>query len=233
MKRSVSVLLGLLVAGGAALLLSIELTPKPAAHATAAPRAVPVLAATATAQDVPIILRGLGTVTAYNSVALRSRVEGAITQVNFREGQVVHKGDLLIQLDPRPYQAALDQAKATLTRDQATLANAKTDLARYSDLLKRNFSPEQQVATQKTTVAQSEAAGESDAAAIQAAQLNVDYAAMQARRSTASPASGRSILAMLVQANSQQIPGDGDPDSADLCCLHAGGGRYRRASAPR
>ena len=202
MKRSITVLLGVALIGAIAYAVVVETKPKSVApHAGPAP--VPVTAATATARDVPIILRGLGTVTAFNSVALRSRVEGNITAVNFREGQVVHAGDLLIQLDPRPFQAALDQAKANLTRDQATLANAKTDLERYSNLLKRNFTPEQQVATQKTTVAQGEAAGQSDLAAIQAAQLNVDYAALR------SPIDGvtgiRQIdIGNLVQANSQQ-----------------------------
>ncbi len=183
-------------------------TTEPAAKAAtskdaSAPRPVPVLAAKASARDVPVILRGLGTVTAYNSVALRSRVEGNITAVNFKEGQTVHQGDLLIQLDPRPYQAALDQAKANLTRDQAMLANAKVDLARYSNLLKRNFSPEQQVATQQTTVAQNEATGQADQAALEAAQLNVDYAALR------SPIDGvtgiRQIdIGNLIQANTSQ-----------------------------
>ena len=148
-------------------------------EAKPAPKPVPVLAAVAQARDEPVILRGLGQVTAFNTVALRSRVEGNITQVNFREGQVVHAGDLLIQLDARPYQAALDQAKANLTRDEAALSNARVDLGRYSELLKRSFTPEQQVATQKTTVAQSEAATQSDQAAIQAAALNVEYAALR------------------------------------------------------
>ncbi len=178
-------------------------TTKPVARAAPAPKPVPVLAVEATARDVPVILRGLGTVTAFNSVSLRSRVEGNITAVNFKEGQAVGKGDLLIQLDPRPYEAALDQAKANLTRDQAMLANAKVDLARYSNLLKRNFSPEQQVATQQTTVAQNEATAQADQAAIQAAQLNVDYAALR------SPIDGvtgiRHIdIGNLIQANSQQ-----------------------------
>ena len=186
----------------AAFALSIE-NVEPVARATPGPKPVPVLAVDAKAENVPIILRGLGTVTAFNSVALRSRVEGNITKVNFREGQVVRAGDLLIQIDPRPYQAAVDQAKANLTRDQAALANAKTDLVRYSDLLKRNFSPEQQVATQKTTVAQDAAMAQSDEAAIQAAQLNVDYAALR------SPIDGvtglRQIdIGNLIQANSQQ-----------------------------
>jgi multidrug efflux system membrane fusion protein len=171
--------------------------------AKAPPPPVPVMAVKAEAKDVAIILRGLGTVTAFNTVAIKSRVEGAITEINFKEGQYVHTGDLLIQLDARPFEAVLDQAKANLAKDKATLANAKVDLARYSDLLKRSFAPEQQVATQTTTVAQNEAAGQSDEAAIKAAQLNVDYAALR------SPIDGvtgiRQIdIGNLIQANSTQ-----------------------------
>ena len=128
MRRLFDTASALGVGGLALLVAAVAFVPKPAASPRPPVKAVPVLAAKAEPQDVPIILRGLGTVTAFNSVALRSRVEGAITQVNFREGQVVRAGDLLIQLDPRPYQAALDQAQANLTRDQAALANAKVDL---------------------------------------------------------------------------------------------------------
>ena len=187
MKRVITVVVALAFAGGAAYVVASRVLVSrtaakdvsSSARSESRPKPVPVLAVAAVARDVPIILRGLGTVTAFNAVSLRSRVEGAITRVNFREGQSVRAGDLLIQLDPRPYQAALDQAKANLTRADATLANSKTDLTRYSDLLKRNFTPEQQVATQKTTVAQNEAAVQTAAAAVQAAQLNVDYAALR------------------------------------------------------
>ncbi|MDR3462119.1 MAG: efflux RND transporter periplasmic adaptor subunit [Beijerinckiaceae bacterium] len=170
----------------------------------AAPPAVPVTAATAQKADTPVIVRGLGTVTAFATVALKSRVVGAITQLNFREGQMVRTGDLLIQLDPRPYEATLEQAQANRVKDQAALANAKVDLDRYADLLKRNFAPEQQVATQKTTVAQAEAAIAADEAAIKAAQLNVDYAALR------SPIDGvtgiRQVdLGNIIQANSQTL----------------------------
>ena len=197
MKRSVVAIIGLGLLGASDYAVAVSSMPKQPNNTGATPKPVPVAAVKAAARDVPIILRGLGTVTAFNSVALRSRVEGAINKVNFREGQIVHAGDLLIQLDPRPYQAALDQAKANLARDQATLANAKTDLVRYSDLLKRNFAPEKQVTTQQTTVAQGEAAAQSDAAAVQAAQLNVDYAAVRSTsaiscRRTASRISSRS-----------------------------------------
>jgi multidrug efflux system membrane fusion protein len=119
------------------------------------------------------------------------------------EGQYVHTGDLLIQLDPRPYQAALNQAKANLLRDEAALANAKIDLARYTELLKQHFAPEQQVATQQTTVSQDQAVLQGDEAAIQAAQLNVDYTALR------SPIDGvtgiRHVdIGNLIQANSER-----------------------------
>jgi membrane fusion protein, multidrug efflux system len=173
-------------------------------QAQAGPAAVPVLVATAEAKDVPVILRGLGTVQAFNNAPLKSQVGGAVTQINFKEGQDVRKGDLLIQLDPRPYEAVLDQSKAALAKDQAALANAQTDLQRYSKLLAQNFTPEQQYETQKSTVAQDQAAVANDQAAINAAQLNVDYAAIK------SPIDGvtgiRQVdIGVLVQANSQTL----------------------------
>ncbi len=170
---------------------------------TAAPSAPPVQAALSEARNVPIIVRGLGTVTAFNTVSVKSRVQGSITQVNFREGQEVHTGDLLFQIDPRPYQAILDQAQATLAKDQANLANAQKDLGRYADLLKRDFAPEQQFTTQQATVAEDQSATKSDQAQVDAARLNVDYAAVR------SPIDGvtgiRQVdLGNLVQANNGQ-----------------------------
>jgi membrane fusion protein, multidrug efflux system len=202
-RRSLTVLIATLALGAGVFTLSKVTAPKPAENTNTVPKPIPVTAVEAKAEDVPIILRGLGTVTAFNSVALTSRVEGNITQIKFTEGQFVHTGDLLIQLDPRPYEAALNQAKANLVRDQAALANAKIDLARYTELLKRNFTPEKQVATQQTTVSQDEAVLLADEAAIQAAQLNVDYTALR------SPIDGvtgiRHIdIGNLVQANSER-----------------------------
>ena len=206
MRKSFMVVAGI-VACAVAVAVVLEVRARTSAVATAksqGPPTVPVLVATAGTQDVPVILRGLGTVEAFNTAPLKSRVEGAVTQINFKEGQEVHAGDLLIQLDPRPYQEVLDQAKATLAKDQALLANAKTDLQRYAKLLTQNFTPEQQYATQKSTVAQDEAATQNDEAAIKAAQLNVDYASIR------SPVDGvtgiRQIdLGVLVQANSQVL----------------------------
>ena len=151
------IVMSALLASAVAVVVVLQVRARTSAGAPATsqgqPAAVPVLIATAGTQDVPVILRGLGTVQAYNTAPLKSRVEGAVTQINFKEGQEVHAGEILIQLDVRPYQAALDQAKATLTKDQALLANAKTDLQRYSKLLAQNFTPEQQYATQQSTVA--------------------------------------------------------------------------------
>lgn len=163
--------------------------------------AVPIKTAVAEARDVSIILRGLGRVEAFNSVAIKSRVEGHITKINFREGQTVHAGDLLIQIDPRPSQAALDQARAVLAKDRAALANAQTDLQRYGKLLTRNITPEQQYTTQKSTVAQDDATLQNDQAQVEAAELNVGYA------SITSPIDGvtgiRQVdLGNLVQVNS-------------------------------
>jgi membrane fusion protein, multidrug efflux system len=207
MRKSIIVMSGLVACAIAAVVvLQVRArTSSDAATSKGQPApAVPVLVATAATRDVPVILRGLGTVQAFNTAPLKSRVEGAVTQINFKEGQDVHKGDLLIQLDARPYQAVLDQAKATLTKDQALLANAQTDLQRYTKLLAQNFTPEQQYATQKSTVAQDQAAGQNDEAAIKAAQLNVDYASIK------SPIDGvtgiRQVdLGVLVQANSQTL----------------------------
>ena len=162
--RSLFILAVALALGAGAFALSGSMTSKPEERANTGTRSVPVTAAEANAQDVPIVLRGLGTVTAFNSVALTSRVEGHVTQITFKEGQ--YTGDLLIQLDPRPYQAAVNRAKANLLRDEATLANAKIDLARYTELLKDNYTPEPQVATQQTTVSQDEAASQGAEAAI-------------------------------------------------------------------
>jgi membrane fusion protein, multidrug efflux system len=202
-RRYLSVLIAALTLGAGAFVLVNATTSKPTARANTSPRPVPVMATEAKATDVPIILRGLGTVTAFNTVALTSRVEGNITQIKFKEGQYVHAGDLLIQLDPRPYQAALDQAQANLARDEAGLSNAKVNLQRYTELLKKNFAPEQQVANQQATVSQDEAVLQGDQAAIEVAQLNLSYTSLR------SPVDGvtgiRHIdIGNLVQANGER-----------------------------
>lgn len=166
--------------------------------------AVPVMAATAGASNMPVIIRGLGTVTAFNTVSVKSRIVGNVVGINFKEGQEVKAGDVLVQLDVRPYQAVLDEAQATLVKDQANLANARTDLTRYSDLLKHSFAPEQQVATQKATVVEDEASVNNDKAMIDAAKLNVEYATIR------SPIDGITGIRQvdfgnLVQANTETL----------------------------
>lgn len=136
---------------------------------------IPVEAAKVARTDVPVYLTGLGTVQAYNTVTVTARVDGQIDKVAFTEGQEVKKGDLLVQIDPRPYQAQLDQAVAKKAQDEAQLANAKLDLQRYSSLARQDFASRQQVDTQKMQVDQTTAALKGDDATIEAAQLNLSY----------------------------------------------------------
>ena len=136
---------------------------------------VPVTVTTAKKQDVPIWLRGLGTVQAYYSVQLRPRVDGTLMQVPVTEGQDVKQGDLLAVIDPRPYQALLDAALAKRQQDQAQLANAQADLARYASLVRQDFASRQQLETQAATVKQMSATVTGDEAQIEAAQLNLSF----------------------------------------------------------
>jgi multidrug efflux system membrane fusion protein len=116
--------------------------------------AVPVIATTVQQRAFPIVLTGIGNVTALNSATVRSLVTEQILSIDFKDGQFVKKGQLLGQLDPSTYQAQLDQAEANLARDQAHLENAKINLGRYIPLQKQGFAPEQQVATQQAQIAQ-------------------------------------------------------------------------------
>ena len=148
--------------------------------ATAPVPPVPVVAQTVKSGDVPIYLRGIGFVQAYNTVVVRSQIQGQLTQIPFTEGQTVHPGDLLAQIDPRPYQAQLDQATANRVRDQAQLANAQANLQRYLPLLAKGFATPQLVDTQKAQVAQLAAAVKADEAVIESAQLELGYARITA-----------------------------------------------------
>jgi len=148
----------------------------PQAIAQTATPGVPVTAGTVAAQDVPIFLHGIGTVQAYNSVAIRSRVDGQIIRVDFKEGQDVKQGDPLFQIDPRPYQAALEQAQAAKQKDEAQLAGAKQDLDRYAKLLGTGYQTRQSYDNQTALVAQLQASIKGDEAQINTAALNLSYA---------------------------------------------------------
>lgn len=144
------------------------------------PAAVPVAAARAVRGDIPVYYNGLGSVTPYYTVAIHTRVDGQLMDVRYREGQFVHAGDLLAEIDPRPFQVQLEQAEAQLQRDQALLANARIDLARYAALTKENAIPRQQYDTQVATVGQDEGSVKSDQAAIDNAKLQLAYCRIEA-----------------------------------------------------
>jgi multidrug efflux system membrane fusion protein len=148
-------------------------------HAGAAKaRAIPVKIATVRKGDFPVYLTGLGTVQGFNTVVVRTRVDGQIDRIAFKEGQLVQKGDLLAHIDPRPFQAALDQAKAKKAQDEANRANANLDLQRYTKL--GEFATRQQTDTQRSTVQQLTAQIEADDAAIANAQTQLDYTNIRA-----------------------------------------------------
>jgi multidrug efflux system membrane fusion protein len=141
----------------------------------AAPRAVSVAIAQVQRQDVPVYLSGLGSVTAFNTANIKSRVDGQIMKVNFREGQNVKKGDLLIEIDARPFQAQLDQMQAQLFRDQAQLRDAQLNLQRYTALIPSGSIAQQQVDTQKALADQLEGTVRTDQAQIENAKLQIVY----------------------------------------------------------
>lgn len=141
---------------------------------------VPVVFAMVKQEDVPIILNGLGTVQAENSAVIRSRVMGILQSVNFVGGHFVHRGDLLAQVDPRPSQAALDQAVAQLERDQSNLLNAQVNLSRDVSLLSRGFATEQQVTNEKSQISQLQSSIKSDQAGVENAKTQLSYTSLVA-----------------------------------------------------
>jgi len=148
----------------------------PPAAAQIAGQAIPVTAGTVAVQDVPVFLHGIGTVQAYNTVAIKSRVDGQIVKINFKEGEEVKVGDPLFQIDPRPYQSALETAQAAKEKDEAQLVGAKLDLDRYEKLLAPGWQTRQSYDQQKATVEQFQAAIKGDIAQIENAKLNLGYA---------------------------------------------------------
>ena len=159
-----------------AAILLIVLGPGASVQAQSAGSAgVPVTVVSPVREDVPVLARAIGTVQAFQSVLVRARVDGTLDKVLFTEGQQVRPGDLLAQLDPRPYQAALDQAVAKRAADAALLANARSELVRYADLAQSQAASRQRLELQRANVAQAEANVQGGNAAISAAQLNLDF----------------------------------------------------------
>jgi membrane fusion protein, multidrug efflux system len=159
------------------------------------PGVVPVVVATAQKGDLPVYYNGLGTVTAFNTVTVRSRVDGQIVKINFTEGQTVHQGDALVEIDPRPYQVQLEQAEGQIAKDQAQLRDVQVDYERYQLLFKEGVIPKQQVDTQQAQVGQYEGAIKADQGVIDNAKLQIVYAHITA------PITGRVGLRLVDMGN--------------------------------
>ena len=165
--------------------------PVPAAK----PKAIAVDVATVNRADVPVYLEGLGTVQAFYTVTITARVDGQIEKVAFKEGQDVRKGDLLVQIDPRPYQAALGVAIATRDKDRALLANAHRDMDRYAELEPEDLASKQTVDTQRALIAQLTAQIKGDEAAIDNARTQLEYTTIR------SPIDGRTGIRQVDPGN--------------------------------
>ena len=176
----------------------------PQAVAQTAGQAIPVTAGTVAVEDVPVFLHGIGTVQAYNTVAVKSRVDGQIVKINFKEGEEVKVGDPLFQIDPRSYQSALETAQAAKEKDDAQLVGAKLDLDRYEKLLAPGWQTKQSYDQQKATVEQFQAAIKGDTAQIENAKLNLSYADIR------SPIDGR-LGARLVDTGNLVHASDNTP----------------------
>jgi len=192
-------LLALMILGGIYLFWG----QKPGAQPVVVDRPAPVSMATVSKADLNVYLNGLGTVTPLNTVTVRSRVDGELMALHFEEGQLVTSGALLAEIDPRAFQVQLQQTEAQLARDQALLANARQDLARYQQLLKEDSIAQQQVSTQEALVRQYEAALKIDQAQISNVRLQLDYSRITA------PIAGRIGLRNVDQGNLVRA---GDPN---------------------
>src|ERR1700749_3539379 len=174
-KVIIPVLLTAVLAAGGLYFAHSQALERASATAETAPPPVPIVAGTVAQHDVPIYLTGVGTVIAYNTDIVRAQIQGQIISINFTEGQTVHAGDLLAQIDPRPYQALIDQYAGNLERDQAQLVNAKANLTRYTQLGDKGGATPQLIETQNAQVGQLLAAIKTDQALVEAAKVQLSF----------------------------------------------------------
>jgi multidrug efflux system membrane fusion protein len=184
--------------GIAAAFLTAVGCSKKDARAGAPPEAAPVTVASVARQDIPVEVRAIGHVEPFTTVDVKARVGGQVTRVGFREGQNVRKGDLLFQIDPRPYQAALAQARAQLERDRALARNAEEDVKRYSALVQKDYVTREQYDATRANAAAALASARADQAAMENAQLQLSYCTVTA------PVSGRTGSVLVHPGNMVQ-----------------------------
>jgi membrane fusion protein, multidrug efflux system len=175
-RRILAVVVSLVLIVGTVVVRQVLAASAPAGAARPANPATPVSVSTAVRQDVPVRLSALGSVAAFNTVTVRPRIDGQLVRVPFKEGQFVERDQVLAEIDPRPYQVALEQAEGQLARDQAQLAQAQTELSRYQLLLTQDSIARTNVETQAATVKQLQGALQMDQAGIHAARLNLSFA---------------------------------------------------------
>jgi membrane fusion protein, multidrug efflux system len=189
------VLIGIGIVGGLVWWIRQAPPPQPSGRAASSGSAMPVVAGTVEKGDIDIAFDGLGTVTPLATVTVVSQISGLLMKVAYQEGQIVRQGDLLVEIDSRPYELALRNAQGQLERDQALLDNAQLDLARYQQLVTQNAVPKQTLDTQKSLVVQYQGAVITDQATIDTAKLNIAYCHIT------SPVTGRVGLRLIDQGN--------------------------------
>lgn len=187
--------LGLVAVAAAGVILFMQFNRGPRADVRAAPPPVPVTAVAVVSKSMPVRLAAIGNVEAYTTVAVKARIDGQINSVHFKEGDEVRKGDLLFEIDPRPLQATLAQAQANLLRDRALLDRAKTQEARYKDLLDKNFISQDGYEQVRTNLDAAQATAAADQAAIDSATLQLGFCSIRA------PVTGYAGKIMIQQGN--------------------------------